>query len=76
MKPHYRRKGRYKDSRQRIVIEKSDKLGISIKSFSLPKPEQLLLILSGQVILSKKKQELLKEFMNQNSLEVRDTLLE
>ena len=40
MKPYYRTKGRYKDGRQRIVIEYEENGKIIGKS--LPKPEELL----------------------------------
>ena len=43
MKPYYRRKGKYKDGRSRLVIEFKE--GRDIKSKALPKPENLLKLL-------------------------------
>lgn len=39
MKPFYRDKGKYKDGRRRVVIER--RIGRDIKSKALPKPEIL-----------------------------------
>ena len=56
MKPYYRIKGKYKDNRQRIVIEWKVKKNKK-KSVSLPKPELLLEILLDTT----KKEEITKE---------------
>ena len=48
MKPYFRIKGKYKDGRNRIIIEFTEKG--KLKSCALPKPE-LLLKLIGQVSL-------------------------
>ena len=75
MKPYFRRKGKYKDNRQRIIIEWINK-DLSCESIALPKPEKLLEILSGQVILDKKRTAKTKEKLTKNSRAVRDTLTE
>jgi hypothetical protein len=43
MRPYYRKAGRYKDGRSRIVIEKL--INKKVKQFALPKPEKMLEIL-------------------------------
>ena len=47
MKPYYRVKGKYKDYRKRIIIEMKDKVGKVILSKALPKPEEMLKILTS-----------------------------
>ncbi len=49
MRAYYRKKGKYADGRNRLIIEQKNKKGKVIRSLALPKPEELLKILGVEI---------------------------
>lgn len=56
-KPYYMKKGKYLDGRNKILIAWYEK-GLKKKTFTLPKPEELLRILRNGEIVPKKEENI------------------